>query len=433
MNIRPLHKHILVLLPNRQEDLRYEKTKKRDLIREAFLEEALEIIAGKLTDRHLYLELDHLPEELNEERIGRLKKRVDEKFNQTFKTDTEKSYWHGRHLSVAAENFTEELLEKFIAGEPAINGRRRYLVTGGAGFIGSNLVDALIERGNQVTVIDNLSTGKREYLNPYANFYEVDICNQARIADIFAKEKFDYVFHLAAQISVKESVADPRLDNQVNAIGSFNIFEACRHNRVKKTIFISTGGALYGDVTEPAKETSAVCPISPYAIHKYTAERYLELFRTEHDLDHIILRLANVYGPRQYKGGEGAAVAAFTHNAVNDQLSSIFGDGSKTRDYIYVGDVVGACLAAMDADYRGEVNIATGRRTSTLDLFRAIEQASGKKLTYRHEKDRPGEVQDSVLDIGLARRILGWEPVVDLRQGIEKTLEWTKRRNAGRF
>jgi UDP-glucose 4-epimerase len=426
MENRPQKKYILVFLPIRQEDLRYEKIKKRDLIREAFFEEALQIITGKLTDSHLYIELDQDRAVLSDEIIRRVKNRIDKKFHQAFKPAVEKGHWQDKHLSIAAENFTDELLERFIAGAAASGRYHRCLVTGGAGFIGSNLVDALIRRGDEVVVIDNLSTGKREYLNPKAKFYEMDICDQAKVDAVFNEEKFDYVFHLAAQISVKDSIANPRLDNQVNAIGSFIIFDACRNNQVKKTIFISTGGALYGDVTEPAKESSPIKPVSPYAIHKFTAERYLELFRTEHDLDHIILRLANVYGPRQYKGGEGAAVAVFTFNAINDLESSIFGNGTKTRDYIYVGDVVDACLAAMTSDYRGAINVATSKRISTLDLFKAIEQASGKKLAYRHEKDRPGEVQDSVLDIDLAKKILGWQPAVDLHVGIEKTLNWTK-------
>lgn len=298
----------------------------------------------------------------------------------------------------------------------------KVLVTGGAGFIGSNLVDGLIEQGYEVAVIDNLSSGKREYLNPRAKFYEADITDQEKIEEIFAVENFAYVFHLAAQISVADSVKDPMFDNEVNARGSFHVFKAARRTEVKKVIFISTGGALYGDVTEPAHEGLSVAPTSPYAIHKFTAERYLELFRTEHQLDSITLRLANVYGPRQFKGGEGAAVAVFTHNAMNDLPSTIFGNGSKTRDYIFVGDVVSACLAAMKSEYQGVVNIGTAKRNSVLDLIKAIEKVSGKKLEYTHTNDRPGEVQDSILANDRAKEVLGWQPMIELEEGIRKTL-----------
>lgn len=300
---------------------------------------------------------------------------------------------------------------------------KKVLVTGGAGFIGSNLVDGLIEQGYEVAVIDNLSSGKREYLNPQAKFYEVDIVDRQKVQEVFTVEKFDYVFHLAAQISVADSVKDPMFDMAVNAGGSFNVFSAAKEFAVKRVVFISTGGALYGDVTEPAREEIPVAPTSPYAIHKFTAERYLELFRTEHNLNSITLRLANVYGPRQFKGGEGAAVAVFTHNAMHDLPSTVFGNGSKTRDYIFVGDVVNACLVAMKSDYQGVVNIGTAQRSSVLDLLKTIEKVSGKKLEYSHDVDRPGEVQDSILAIARAKEELNWQPATILEEGISKTLK----------
>lgn len=306
------------------------------------------------------------------------------------------------------------------------NSNKKCLVTGGAGFIGSNLVDALIGKGFRVAVIDNLSSGKREYLNGKAKFYETDITDREAVENIFLDEKPDYVFHLAAQISVKDSVADPVFDNQVNAVGSFKIFELSNKHDIKKLVFISTGGALYGDVTEPARENMVVSPVSPYAIHKFTAERYLALFRTEYGLNSIVLRLANVYGPRQFKGGEGAAVAVFTHNVVNDIESTIFGDGSKTRDYIYVGDVVEACLAAIASDCQGTVNIGTAKKISVHDLLETIEGIAGKAVGHQHAKDRPGEVQDSILDNTLAKEKLDWKPAFDLTAGIAKTLSWTK-------
>ena len=327
------------------------------------------------------------------------------------------------------ENFWEEkyILNEFMSlGNQENSKKAKCLVTGGAGFIGSNLVDGLIEQGYQVVVVDNLSTGKREYLNPQAKFYETDILDQKKLQAIFEAENFDYVFHLAAQISVADSVKDPAYDNLVNAQGSYNVFERARLSDIKKIIFVSTGGALYGDVTEPAHENMAVKPTSPYAIHKYTAENYLEFFRNEYNLDSITLRLANVYGPRQFKGGEGAAVAVFTHNAIFDLPSNIYGDGTKTRDFVYVGDVVRACLISITSDYRGMVNIGTGEKISILDLIKTIEKANNKKIQYTHTLDRPGEVQDSILDIKRAKEVLGWQPVFTLEEGLRKTLEWSK-------
>jgi UDP-glucose 4-epimerase len=328
------------------------------------------------------------------------------------------------------ENFWEDkyALNSFeAAAKPMHTKRLKVLVTGGAGFIGSNLVDGLIGAGYDVAVIDNLSTGKREYLNPQAKFYENDVSDEASMRRIFEEEKFDFVFHLAAQISVADSVKDPMYDMNANARGSFNVFNAAKETGVKRVVFISTGGALYGDVTEPAHENMPVAPTSPYAIHKFTAERYLELFRTEHKLNSITLRLANVYGPRQFKGGEGAAVAVFSHNAINNIPSTIFGDGSKTRDFVYVGDVVDACVKAMLSSYQGVANIGTGERISVLDLIKTIERVSDRRIEYSHGQDRPGEVQDSILSIERAREVLGWQPQVTLEEGLKRTLDWSKQ------
>ncbi len=409
--------------------MRYEKIKKRDLIREAFFEEALEIITGKLTDSHLYVELDQPPTELSEEKIRQLKRRIDGKFNRVFNSAEGKNHWHDRHLSIAGENFTEELLEKFIAGESAANGRRRCLVTGGAGFIGSNLVDALIERGDEVAVIDNLSSGKREYLNPRAKFYEVDICNRELIADIFAEEKFDYVFHLAAQIDVRVSVADPALDNKINVLGGLNILENCNKTKVKKIIFISTGGALYGEAEEvPTKESHPTRPLSPYGIHKLTFEKYLHYYSAVFGQKYIALRLANVYGPRQYKGGEAGVVSIFVDYAVNGKKLLINGDGLQTRDFVYVGDVVDAITTATENDYVGEINIATGKETSLLEIIESIEFFLGRKIAKEHLPAKAGEQRRSALDYARAKEIIGWLPAIGLSEGIKKTIEWASGR-----
>ena len=255
----------------------------------------------------------------------------------------------------------------------------KYLVTGGAGFIGSNLVDELINQGNEVVVMDNLSTGKKENLNSKVKFYKIDIC-ASTVDKIFKREKFDYVFHLAAQIDVRASIAIPEFDNKVNAMGSYNIFKNSGLNKVKKVIFISTGGALYGDCLKPAKEQTLIQPISPYAIHKYAAERYLELCYALYNLNYVVLRLANVYGPRQYSGGECGVIGIFIHNIINNKPIALYGDGAQTRDFVYVSDVVSACLKAMAVKDRGVFNIGNGKEISILEIINAIKKSACKKL-----------------------------------------------------
>ena len=299
----------------------------------------------------------------------------------------------------------------------------KILVTGGAGFIGSNLVDELVKRGHKVSVIDNLSTGQKEYLNARAKFYKADICSPA-IDKIFKHEKFDYVFHLAAQVDVRVSVAKPEFDNQVNALSSYHIFKNCGLNKVKKIIFISTGGALYGDCLKPASEQTLIQPVSPYAINKYAAERYLEFCRELYGLDYVVLRLANVYGPRQYKGGECGIIGIFTYNMVAGRSSVLYGDGSKTRDFVYVDDVVQACLKAMLAKAGGVFNIGNGREISLKQIISAIKKAASEKFVYKIKPDRSGEVQRSVLNSQKAKKILGWRAKVKLTDGIRKTIEW---------
>ncbi|MDO9399722.1 MAG: NAD-dependent epimerase/dehydratase family protein [bacterium] len=304
----------------------------------------------------------------------------------------------------------------------------KILVTGGAGFIGSNLVDKLINQGNEVVVIDNLSTGKKENINPKVKFYNADICSLA-IDEIFKNEKFDYVFHLAAQIDVRVSVANPEFDNKVNAIGSYNIFKNCGLNKIKKVVFISTGGALYGDCLKPASEKTLIQPVSPYAIHKYSAERYLELCYDLYNLDYVVLRLANVFGPRQYSGGECGVIGLFTYNIANNKSSTLYGDGSKTRDFVYVSDVVVACLKAITVKQRGVFNIGNGKEISILQIINVIKKIAGKKFIYKQEKNRIGEVQRSVLDSAKAKKILDWEPRVKLEQGLKNTIDWAMKKS----
>lgn len=302
----------------------------------------------------------------------------------------------------------------------------KILVTGGAGFIGSNLVDELVKRGHGVVVIDNLSTGKKNYLNSSAKFYQVDICSD-KIGKIFKDENFDYVFHLAAQIDVRKSVDDPVFDNKINALGSLKIFEQCQAGVVKKVIFVSTGGGLYGDTEVPATEENLIEPLSPYAIHKYTAERYLELQRVLHDLDYVILRPANVYGPRQYRGGEGAVIGVFTNNVVNQKSSIVYGDGTKTRDFLYVEDAVKAFIKALESKHYGVFNIGTGRETSINQLIETIEKVTGTEFIYNRAEDKPGEVWCSVLNCQKAEKLLNWRSTTELDIGIEKTLAWLRK------
>lgn len=302
----------------------------------------------------------------------------------------------------------------------------RCLITGGAGFIGSSLVDELIKNGYDAVIIDDLSTGKKEYLNPKAKFYEMDICSEGA-EDIFKKEKFDFVFHLAAQIDVRISVANPELDNKINVLGGLNILENCRKFNVKKIIFTSTGGAVYGDADIiPTPENYPAYPVSPYGIHKLTFEKYLNYYYKVYGQEYTALRFANIYGPRQYKGGEAGVVSIFIDNAVNHKKSVINGDGKQTRDYVFVGDAVKALTAAMNNNYNGEVNIGTGVETNLLDIIKAIKSAMGEKIKKEHGPAKEGEQMRSCLNNGLAGKVLNWEPEVNLEDGIKRTIEWSK-------
>lgn len=303
----------------------------------------------------------------------------------------------------------------------------KYLVTGGAGFIGSHLVDRLINEGHEVVIIDNLSTGKKEYINPQAKFYEIDIRDES-LKDIFDKERPDYVFHLAAQADVRVSVAEPVKDNEINVLGSLNVFNNAFSHKVKKIIFFSTGGAIYGNVSEPAHEECLPNPDSPYAVHKYTSERLLDIFSKMHNVNYAILRPANVYGPRQYKGGDGAAIATFTYNILNDIENKIYGNGLQTRDFIYVEDIVDLAYKAIHSEKNGVFNAGTGEKANILDVINMVGQVAGKEVKYQFHPPRPGEVRDSVLDASKARQELNWEHKHNLEEGLKKTFAWLKNK-----
>jgi len=302
----------------------------------------------------------------------------------------------------------------------------KILVTGGAGFIGSTLVDKLIIEGHEVVVLDNLVSGKKDYINSQAKLYELDICSP-EVAGVFETEQPEIVYHLAAQIDVRVSVTDPIFDNKINAVGSLNLLANCQKFGVRKFIFASTGGAIYGEAEEiPTTEQAPTYPLSPYGIHKLTTEKYLKFYQTVYGLDYTILRFANVYGPRQYKGGEAGVVAIFIEHAVVGKTCVINGDGLQTRDYVYVDDVVSALSKAKEVNYQGEINISCGQEISVLDVVAAITAALGFELASQHASTKPGEQLRSCLSYDLAKKILNWEPQVNITEGVKRTIEWTK-------
>lgn len=306
----------------------------------------------------------------------------------------------------------------------------KILVTGGAGFIGSNVVDMLISRGHKVVVVDNLSTGRRENVNPCAEFYEADIKDKEELNNVFKKENPDAVCHHAAQINVRKSIANPAFDAHNNVIGTINVLECCKDNEVKKIVYASSGGARYGEpVTLPCSENHRVRPLSPYGISKHSAEHYVELYYDLYGLDYTILAYANVYGPRQDPKGEAGVIALFLDWCMKGKVCDIFGDGKQTRDYVYVGDVARANVLALERETKSKnFNIGTGVETSVNKLFETISEIVGKG-DKKHSSAVEGEVRKIYLDCGLAEKGLGWKAEVGLKEGLEKTFEWLKKKN----
>jgi UDP-glucose 4-epimerase len=294
----------------------------------------------------------------------------------------------------------------------------RAAVTGGAGFIGSNLVDALLARGDEVTVVDNLATGKRDYVNADARFVEQDIRDEALALDV------DVVFHLAAQADVGTSVQKPLYDADVNVRGTVNVLEAARRSGAQ-VVFSSTGGAIYGDVEKPADEQTARRPVSPYGIAKLAGEEYLLGWNRIHGSTHAVVRFANVYGPRQDSSLEGGVVAIFLERMAAGSPTAIFGDGEQTRDFVYVGDVVAALLAAQGQS-GGPYNVGTGTETSVTRLHELCREVSGSDELPSYDEPRLGDARRSVLDVSLIERELGWRPQVSLEEGLRRTWEWTQ-------
>lgn len=304
----------------------------------------------------------------------------------------------------------------------------KILVTGGAGFIGSNVADALIESGHKVAIIDNLSTGLKENINKKAKFYEADITSTQRMQEIFEKFKPDAVHHFAAQINVRRSVTDPVNDVKDNVIGTVNLAWAAVENDCKKFVFSSTGGAIYGDgVERPTPETAEADPISPYGINKLTSERYLKYFESNSNLKTICLRYSNVFGPRQNPHGEAGVVSIFMPMLFKNEPVEIWGEGKQTRDYVYVGDVVRANLMALNHKGSGIYNIGTGIETSVSELAETMIRVTGSSSEIRHIPKKQGEQQYSCLSPEKAYLELGWKPEVDFEQGIKLTVEWFKK------
>jgi UDP-glucose 4-epimerase len=302
------------------------------------------------------------------------------------------------------------------------------VVTGGAGFIGSNLVDALLFRGDRVTVIDNLSTGKRSNLEGAltqgASLEVADVREAGIVAEIFAAVRPQLVFHMAAQIDVRYSVEHPDGDAMTNVLGTIAVLEAARAAGARRLINTSTGGGLYGDAELfPTPEDHPIRPLAPYGQSKYTAEGYCELYTRLHGLSTASLRYGNVYGPRQDVHGEAGVVAIFCGLLVSGKAPTVFGDGRQTRDWVDVSDVVRANMMAADSQLSGPVNIGHGQETSVLDLLQALRDVGERELAEpRFEPARPGEVSRSCLDVSRARRELGWEAEVQLRDGLRTIL-----------
>ena len=307
----------------------------------------------------------------------------------------------------------------------------RALVTGGAGFIGSNLTDALLARGDEAIIVDDLSTGRRENLEQAlangATLVEADIRDRAAIEEIAGRERPDVIFHLAAQIDVRKSIADPAFDASINVGGTANVLEAARAGEVRRVVFSSTGGAIYGEGEGqelPLSEDAPLAPEAPYGQSKYAGEGYLSLYERLYGLSSVPLRLGNVYGPRQDPLGEAGVVAIFCGRLREGGQPTVFGDGKQTRDYIYVGDVVSAMLAAAEAETSGPINIGTGIETDVLELVNALDELGGDgDFEPEFAPPRAGEVQRISIDPGRAERELDWSAQMDLEEGLRVTLD----------
>lgn len=300
----------------------------------------------------------------------------------------------------------------------------RVLVTGGAGFIGSHLVDALIARGDEVTVIDDLSAGKLARLPDASLLTPLNIIDGGTLTETVAKVEPEVVFHLAAQIDVRRSVEDPGHDARVNVLGTINVLSAAQAAGAR-VVMASSGGAIYGrEAPVPTPESHLPEPEAPYGTGKYCGEQYIGLFNRLHGGRHTALRLANVYGPRQDPAGEGGVVSIFAGRAHREDPVTVFGDGTQTRDFVYVGDVARAFLTAAESDASGVWNIGTGVETSVLDLVEKLREVSGHDIAPEFADARAGELPRSCLDVAAAKKELGWTAEVGIADGVRRVYEW---------
>ena len=303
----------------------------------------------------------------------------------------------------------------------------RIMVTGGCGFIGSHLVDKLIDKGHNVCVVDNLSTGDIKNLNPEAQFYQMDIRDE-KIDDVFQKDQPEVVFHLAAQINVRKSEEDPFLDIDVNIKGSVNVIKCfLKVKKREKFIFASTGGVMYGDTDIfPTPETVEPFPLCPYGISKLTVEKYLVYFSAFYNLKFAALRYGNVYGPRQNAYAEAGVIAIFSTNILEGKTPTIFGDGEQTRDFVYIEDIVKANLLMLESPVCGIFNVGTGKETSVNQIFDYIKSASGMDIKKVHTEPKKGEIKRSCLSPEKIKKMAGWKAEVPIEEGIRKTFNWFK-------
>lgn len=305
----------------------------------------------------------------------------------------------------------------------------KILVTGGAGFIASHITDAYIKSGHQVVVLDNLSSGRKEFVNRKAKFYEEDIRDKKTIERIFKIEKPEAVNHHAAQISVRNSVSDPLFDAEVNLIGLLNLLEAGRKNNLKQVIFASSGGVVYGEAKIiPTRENYAPLePISPYGISKLTSEHYLRFYYRTYGIQYTALRYSNVYGPRQNPHGEAGVVAIFSRKLLKGETPVINGNGKQGRDYIFIGDVVSANLLALVSKTVGSFNIGTAKETDVIKLYQYLKKITAKNIKAKYGPTKPGEQKRSCLNIESAQKMLDWQPKVTLSEGLARTVDYFKK------
>jgi UDP-glucose 4-epimerase len=301
---------------------------------------------------------------------------------------------------------------------------KKILITGGAGFIGSHTADALISQGSKVAIIDNLSTGQKENINPKAAFYKMNIADP-KIETVFQKEKPEIVLHFAAQIDVRKSISDPLFDGCVNILGSLNVLENCRRHKIRKIVFASSGGAIYGEAkVVPTSEDCPSNPLSPYGIAKLAVEKYLNYYYKVFGLSFVSLRFANIYGPRQNAEGEAGVIAVFCSKMLSKRNPKINGSGRQTRDFVFVEDAVKASLLAIRKNKTGVFNIGTTQETSINEVFKKLKKLTNSTCRERHNSPKKGEQKRSCLSFSKAKKLLNWRPKYNLDKGLLKTVKW---------